>query len=37
MVAAGLGRGANASRTVPDGWSPAVKYLVDELHADVNA
>jgi uncharacterized protein len=37
MAAAGLGWGANASRTVPDGWSPAVKYLVDESHADVNA
>jgi ankyrin repeat protein len=37
MVAAGLGWGANASRTVPDGWLPAVRYLVEELHADVNA
>jgi hypothetical protein len=37
MVAAGLGWGANASRTVPDGWMPAVKYLVEELDADVNA
>jgi ankyrin repeat protein len=37
MVAAGLGWGANASRTVPDGWLPAVKYLVEELGADVNA
>jgi ankyrin repeat protein len=37
MVAAGLGWGANASRTVPDGWVPAVKYLVEELDADVNA
>jgi ankyrin repeat protein len=37
MVAAGLGWGANASRTVPDGWLPAVKYLVEEVGADVNA
>jgi ankyrin repeat protein len=37
MVAAGLGWGANASRTVPDGWISAVKYLVEELQADVNA
>lgn len=37
MVAAGLGWGANASRTVPDGWLPAVRYLVEELGADVNA
>ncbi len=37
MVAAGLGWGANASRTVPDGWMPAAKYLVEELDADVNA
>jgi ankyrin repeat protein len=37
MVAAGLGWGANASRTVPNGWLPAVQYLVNEVHADVNA
>jgi ankyrin repeat protein len=37
MVAAGLGWAANASRTVPDGWLPSVRYLVEELHADVNA
>lgn len=37
MVAAGLGWGANASRTVPDGWLPAVTYLVAELDAEVNA
>ena len=37
MVAAGLGWGANASRTVPDGWLGAVKYLVEEVGADVNA
>ena len=27
----------NAHRHVPDGWLPAVKYLVEELGADVNA
>jgi len=37
MVAAGLGWGANASRTVPEGWLPAVRYLVEETGADVNA
>ena len=37
MVAAGLGWGANASRTVPNGWLPAVQFLVTEAGADVNA
>ena len=37
MVAAGLGWGANASRTVPSGWLPAVQFLVTETAADVNA
>jgi ankyrin repeat protein len=37
MVAAGLGWGANASRTVPNGWLPAVRFLVTETGADVNA
>src|SRR5580658_9643498 len=37
MVAAGLGWGANASRTVPGGWLPAVQFLVTETGADVNA
>ncbi len=37
MVAAGLGWGANASRTVPSGWLPAVQFLVKETGADVNA
>jgi ankyrin repeat protein len=37
MVAAGLGWGANASRTVPNGWLPAVQFLVTETGADVNA
>ena len=37
MVAAGLSWGANASRTVPNGWLPAVQFLVTETGADVNA
>lgn len=37
MVAAGLGWGANASRTVSNGWLPAVQFLVTETAADVNA
>lgn len=37
MVAAGLGWGANASRTVQDGWLPAVQFLVTETAAEVNA
>jgi ankyrin repeat protein len=40
-AAAGVGYGegfaGNAHRTVPDGWMAAVKYLVEELGADVNA
>jgi ankyrin repeat protein len=40
-AAAGIGYGegyaANIHRTVPDGWLPAVKFLVEELGADVNA
>src|ERR1700716_2974327 len=36
MVAAGLGWGANASRTAPGGWATAVQYLL-EIGADVNA
>ena len=40
-AAAGVGYGegyaGNAHRSVPDGWLPAVKYLVEELGADVNA
>jgi ankyrin repeat protein len=27
----------NAHRHVPDGWLPSIKYLVEELGADVNA
>ncbi|HVT38845.1 MAG TPA: ankyrin repeat domain-containing protein [Gemmatimonadaceae bacterium] len=38
--AAGVGYGngfaGNAHRHAPDGWMPAMKYLVEELHADVN-
>jgi uncharacterized protein len=39
-AAAGVGYGngfaGNAHRHAPDGWMPAVKFLVEELHADVN-
>jgi ankyrin repeat protein len=33
----GEGFAGNAHRHAPDGWLPSVKYLVDELGADVNA
>lgn len=33
----GEGFAGNAHRHVPDGWLPSVKYLVEELGADVNA
>jgi ankyrin repeat protein len=36
-VGYGEGFAANSHRHVPDGWLPAVKYLVEELGADVNA
>ena len=40
-AASGVGYGqsyaANAHRHVPDGWLAAVRYLVEELGADVNA
>ncbi len=36
-VGYGEGFAANAHRHVPDGWMPAVRYLVEELGADVNA
>ena len=36
-VGYGQGFAANAHRHVPDGWLPAVQYLVEELGADVNA
>ena len=39
-AASGVGYGdgftGNAHRTVPDGWMAAVRYLVEELGADVN-
>ena len=39
-AAAGVGYGngfaGNSHRHVPDGWLPAMKYLVEELKADVN-
>jgi ankyrin repeat protein len=39
-AAAGVGHGqgfaGNSHRYVPDGWLPAVKFLVEELGADVN-
>jgi ankyrin repeat protein len=35
-VGYGEGFAANAHRHAPDGWLPSVKYLVEELHADVN-
>jgi ankyrin repeat protein len=38
--AAGVGYGngyaGNSHRHAPDGWMPAMKYLVEELHQDVN-
>jgi ankyrin repeat protein len=33
----GEGFAGNAHRHAPDGWMPVVKYLVEELGADVNA
>lgn len=36
-VGYGEGYAGNAHRHAPDGWLPAVKYLVEELGADVNA
>lgn len=40
-AAAGVGYGngfaGNSHRHAPDGWMPAMKYMVEELHADVNA
>lgn len=36
-VGYGEGYAANAHRHVPGGWLPAVKFLVEELGADVNA
>jgi uncharacterized protein len=36
-VGYGEGFAANSHRNAPSGWLPAVKYLVEELGADVNA
>ncbi|HEX6050555.1 MAG TPA: ankyrin repeat domain-containing protein [Gemmatimonadaceae bacterium] len=36
-VGYGEGYAANSHRHAPEGWMPAVKYLVEELGADVNA
>lgn len=36
-VGYGQGFAGNSHRHVPDGWLPAVKFLVEELSADVNA
>jgi ankyrin repeat protein len=36
-VGYGEGYAANAHRHAPDGWLPSVKYLIEELGADVNA
>jgi ankyrin repeat protein len=36
-VGYGEGFAANSHRHAPDSWLPAVKYLVEELHMDVNA
>jgi ankyrin repeat protein len=35
-VGYGLGLAGNAHRHAPNGWLPSVKYLVEELGADVN-
>jgi ankyrin repeat protein len=36
-VGYGEGYAGNAHRHVPDGWLPAVRYLVEELGADIDA
>jgi ankyrin repeat protein len=36
-VGYGEGYAGNAHRHVPDGWLPAVKYLIEELRVDVNS
>ena len=36
-VGFGEGFAGNSHRHVPDGWLPAVRYLVEEMGADVNA
>ena len=35
-VGYGVARAGNAHRHAPSGWLPAVRYLVEELGADVN-
>ena len=35
-VGYGLGLAGNAHRHAPNGWTPSVKYLIEELGADVN-
>jgi len=35
-VGYGEGYAANSHQHAPDGWLPSVKYLVEELHLDVN-
>lgn len=35
-VGYGEGYAANSHRHAPDAWLPAVKFLIEELHADVN-
>ena len=35
-VGYGEGFAANSHRHAPDGWLPSMKYLIEELHADVN-
>ena len=41
IAASGVGYGngfaGNSHRHAPDGWMPAMRYLVEELHMDVNA
>ena len=36
-VGYGLGLAGNAHRHAPNGWLPSVRYLIEELGADVNA
>ena len=36
-VGYGEGYAANIHRVVPDGWMPAIRYLVEELGADIDA
>ena len=36
-VGYGNGYAGNSHRHAPDGWLPSMKYMVEVLHADVNA